>query len=120
MVNGKKVVVIVDISTDVDENCDRNPIVSRGKKLIAKVDLVGVQTLQLGQAQNVKLSYAIDIPRLQFDNEKYCYIDDQLYEISTITKAKEPTHLLLNVAKIENFEIANAIKNWLEAENDNI
>lgn len=114
MVSGKKLVVIADIESVVDkETGDRYKGVTSGKKLALSVELVGVQTAQLGQAQGVNLTYSVEIPRIQYNNEKYCFFDNQLYEISNTTKAKLPTNMLLNVAKLDDIDIENAIKEWL-------
>lgn len=114
MVSGIKYVVIADIESVVDkETGDRYKGVSNGKQLALNVELVGVQTAQLGQAQGVNLSYSVEIPRIQYNNEKYCYFDNQLYEVSSITKAKLPTNMLLNVAKLDDVDIENAIREWL-------
>lgn len=114
MVSGKKLVVIADIESILDkETGDRYKGVTNGKKLALNVELVGVQTAQLGQAQGVNLSYSVEIQRIQYNNEKYCYFDEQLYEISSITKAKLPTNMLLNVEKLDDADIESAIKKWL-------
>ena len=113
MFNGKKEVAIVDVESVQDiATGDREKKVTKGKIVVAKVDLVGVQVQQLGQAQGMNLSYAVEIPRYQYDQEKYVFFDDQLYVIVHMTKAKSPTNMLLNVAKLKEKEIADAIRTW--------
>lgn len=114
MITGKKLVVIADVESVFDvETGDRSKQVTHGNKIVATVELVGVQTAQLGQSQGVNLLYSVEIPRIQYKNEKYCFWEDQVYVISTIGKAKSPTNMLLNVAKLDDDDIEQAIRNWL-------
>lgn len=114
MITGKKKISIVNIGIRKDsETGDRIKFVESGKTLVANVELVGIQTQQVAQAQNVNLSYQIEISRMQFKNEKYVYFETNLYEIMSISKAKLNTNMNLNVQKIVDAEISNAIESWL-------
>lgn len=115
MITGKKFVIIANISnTQNSTTGDRTKIVTDGKKIVAKVELVGVQTAQLGQTQGFKLDYSVEIARIQYNNEKYVYFDSNIYEIKSMSKAKQETKMLLNVQKLNDSEIKNAIEEWLQ------
>ena len=116
MISGEKAVCIFNIDEDsIDEsNGDRVLKVSDCKELVCFVDLVGVQTQQLGQSQGHKFSYSVEVPRLYYDSEKYCYFDNELYEIQGLGKAKSPSNMLLNVVKSKEQDVLSAIEKWME------
>ncbi len=92
---------------------DRKKYVTSVKVLVCLVDLVGVNTSQIGQLQGFTLSYSVEVPRIQYENEKYLYFDGEVYEIKTLSKAKLPTNMLLNVQKIGDKETKIAIEEWI-------
>lgn len=111
-------VAILNVETIINTSTgDRVKAVTSGHIGVYRVDLVGVQTQQILQAQNVLLSYSVEVPRRIYNNEKYCYFNNQLFEIVIATKAKEPTNMNLNIKKIEDKSLDKVIKNWLEAQN---
>lgn len=115
MISGYKLVILADIESVTDkESGDRYKQVTSARQLALNVELVGVQTQQLGQALGVTLSYSVEIPRIYYNNEKYCYFDNQLYEIKSLSKSKNNTYMNLNVAKLDDSTIENAIQDWLE------
>lgn len=108
-------VAIVDVKSVTNiENGDRTKEVTNGKILVLKVDLVGIQTLQLGQTQGFNLSYSIEIPRYLYNNEKYCFMDNQLYEVRSMSKAKSEANMLLNVSTLEDATVSAAILSWIK------
>lgn len=110
-----KLIVIVDISSAISDNVgNRDTTVTSGLKLICPIDLVGFQTQQLAQQQAYTLDYSITIPRIRYNNQKYCYFDGQLYEVKSIGKAKLPVNMTLNVSILNDSDISNAIEDWLE------
>lgn len=112
---GPQNVAIVDVKSVLKlENGDRTKEVVNGKLLVLKVDLVGIQTMQLGQSQGFTLSYSVEIPRYLYNNEKYCFMENQLYEIRSMSKAKIETNLLLNVSIMEDTTITEAILSWIK------
>ena len=117
MITGKKMVVLADIKSVLDPNTgDRVKAVEHAKKLVSTVELVGVQTAQLGQSQGFNLAYSVIVNRVHYSNEKYLYFDNTLYEIKSISKAKSPTEMLLNVQRLTDGEIKDAIEKWLNPE----
>jgi len=117
MITGKKMVVLADIKSVLDPNTgDRVKAVEHAKKLVSTVELVGVQTAQLGQSQGFNLAYSVIVNRVHYSNEKYLYFDNTLYEIKSISKAKSPTEMLLNVQRLTDGEIKSAIEKWLNPE----
>lgn len=114
MITGKKMVVLADIKSVLDPNTgDRVKAVEHAKKIVSTVELVGVQTAQLGQSQGFNLAYSVIVNRVHYSNEKYLYFDNTLYEIKSISKAKSPTEMLLNVQRITDGETKSAIERWL-------
>lgn len=114
MITGKKLLVLANVeSVQNSETGDRIKEVTKGKKLVNTVELVGVQTAQLGQAQGFNFNYSVEILRVQYSKEKYLYFDGDLYEIKSTGKAKEKTKMLLNVQQSGDAEIKQAIVRWL-------
>lgn len=114
MITGKKLIVIANVETVQDPATgDRTKEVTKGKKIAKTVELVGVQTSQLGQAQGFNLNFSVEVLRIDYNNEKYLYFDKNLYEIKSTGKAKEKTKMLLNVQKFGDSEIKSAIERWL-------
>jgi len=114
MITGKKLYALVNIGSEVDPlTGDRVKMVTSGKKLVDNVELVGVNTAQLGQAQGFNLSFSVEIFRAFYGHEKYLYFDGNVYEIKHLSKAKQPLKMLLNVQKIQDAEIKAAIERWL-------
>ena len=114
MLTGHKRVIITDIeSRTANASGDRKKYVTSAKVLVCLVDLVGVNTSQIGQLQGFTLSYSVEVPRIQYENEKYLYFDGAVYEIKTLSKAKLPTNMLLNVQKIGDKETKIAIEEWI-------
>jgi hypothetical protein len=114
MITGKKLYALVNIGSEVDPlTGDRVKMVTSGKKLVDNVELVGVNTAQLGQSQGFNLAYSVEIYRAFYNNEKYLYFDNNLYEIKSLSKAKEPTKMLLNVQKLQDADIKKAVEDWI-------
>ena len=114
MITGKKLIVLANIETaQGGGTADRIKRVTGGKKLIESVELVGVQTAQLGQAQGFNLALSVEVQRIHYDNEKYLYFSGRLYEIKSISKAKSPAKMLLNVQTFDDRETKSAIERWL-------
>lgn len=115
MITGYKRVVLVDVkSIQKQQNGDRYFDVEKYKVLSLKVDIVGLQTMQLGQAVGQTFSFSIEIPRIQYDNERYCFFESKLYEIKTFSKAKKEQNMLLVVSKVEDEILLRTITKWLE------
>ena len=116
MLTGRKQVVLADIeSTQNTSNGDRTKRVTRAKVLAAMVELVGVNTAQLGQVQGFRLTYSVEVDRVQYDGEKYLYFDDTLYSVGTLGKAGSPAKMLLNVSVQNDTAAVQAIKEWMDA-----
>ena len=114
MFSNKKKVVLCDIGSVVDaETGDRTIGVLNARKIIGSVDLVGVQTQQLAQLQNMNFQYSIVIDRMYYHNQKYLYMDNNLYKIGGLGKAKLSKDCTLNVVVFEDENIKNAIEVWL-------
>lgn len=114
MLTGKKAVAVVDIDTVKDtETGDRKDTVTRGIYGTYTVELVGVNTAMLGQSQGFNLSYSVILPRINYNNEKYVYFDDELYEVKTLSKAANANDMTLNVQKLTDADKATVIKEWI-------
>ena len=116
MITGKKLLVLANVeSVQNAETGDRTKEVTNGKKIAGTVELVGVQTAQLGQVQGFNFNYSVEVLRVHYNKEKYLYFDSDVYEIKTTGKAKEKNKMLLNVQKFEDTETKSAIERWLNA-----
>lgn len=114
MVSGPTRVIIADVGTEADYRFNRSKDIRSAKCLVLNIDFVGIQTQQLGQTQGYKLSYSIEIPRIHYNAEVYCYFDNEVYEVVSISKAKKSTNMLLNVAKKKDDELAELFKKWIK------
>lgn len=109
----KKYLILADCGTVLNSvNGDRTFAVTSGRKIICSKDLVGVYTQQIATAQNIVFSNTFEIDRQLYNDEKYCYQNGNVYEIKGLSKAKSGNHLLLNVVKVENEDVKNAIESW--------
>lgn len=115
MITGKKLVSIVNVGTTLDPvTGDRLKGVTDGRRLALTVELVGVQTAQLGQAQGFNLAYSVEVGRVYYNNEKYVYFDDELYEIKSTGKAKTAAKMLIHVQKLSDADIRAAVVRWID------
>ena len=114
MITGKKFLVLANVeSVQNPETGDRTKEVTKGKKLVNTVELVGVQTAQLGQVQGFNFNYSVEVLRVQYGKEKYLYFDGDLYEIKSTGKASTKTKMLLHVQQSGDNEIKEAVERWL-------
>jgi hypothetical protein len=121
MITGKKLYVLANVNSVLDDQTgDRIKVVTRGRKLINNVELVGVNIAQLGQQQGFNLTFSVKIYRVYYNGEKYLYFGGNLYEIKSLAKADMPTKMLLNVQKLDDADVKKAIEDWLQGgvEND--
>ena len=117
MLTGHKQVVLADIESGTQNATtgDREKRVTRARVLAANVELVGVNTAQLGQVQGFKLKYSITVGRVQYSGEKYLYFDGSLYAVATLSKAKSAAEMLLNVEEVNDGAAKAAIEEWSNA-----
>ena len=117
MLTGNKRVVLADVSASQQDakTGDRSKKVTNAKAIACTVELVGVNTAQLGQMQGFTLSFSIIVPRVQYASEKYLYFDKAAYEIKTFGKAKSESEMLLNVQKCDDKAVQAAIEEWIDA-----
>lgn len=114
MLTGVKRVVIADTeSVQNPINGDRKKRVTRAKVIAATVELVGIQTAQLAQVQGFNLSFSVEVNRVLYGHEKFMYFDGELYEIKTMSKAKSPVNMLLNVQISSDTSAKAAIEEWI-------
>lgn len=117
MLTGHKQIVIADIGSDNQDitTGDRKKRVKRARVLAASVELVGVNTAQLGQVQGFKLKYSVTVGRVQYSGEKYLYFDGNLYAVATLSKAKSAAKMLLNVEEVNDGAAKSGIEEWINA-----
>ncbi len=114
----RKVIVLADMNSSVldVETGDRKTVVKDGKIFVAKFELVGIQTAQLGQVQGVDYDWSVEILKFHYyDNFEYLYADEKLYKIENVTKAKNPQNVLLQISAVTNSTILEAIQAWKES-----
>lgn len=114
MISKKKLILLCDFENQVDaETGDRKKVVVNARKFIGSKELVGVQTQILSQLQNMSFQYSIVIDRMFYNNQKYLYIDNKVYVISSIAPASLDKDCKLNVSVIQDEDLENAIKEYL-------
>ena len=94
-------------------NGDRKKRVTQAKVIVATVELVGINTAQLAQVQGFNLSYSVEVNRVLYGKEKFLYFDGELYEVKTMSKAKSPVDMLLNVQLSNDRSAKAAIEEWI-------
>lgn len=115
MYSNKKLIVICDLQSVQDDNTgDRTISVLNATKVIGQKDLAGVQTQTLAQMQNMIVSYSVIIDRMFYNNQKYLYVDNNLYKIQNVTPAKLAKDCKLNIVEFYDSNIINAIEEWLQ------
>ena len=113
MFNEQRLVVLCDVETQQDKDTgDRKKVVVNSTTIIAKKTLAGVQTQQLGQLQNMSFQYSVEIDRMYYNEQKYLYMDNKVYEIKTLTPARLPKDCKLNVIAIADKDIEKAIQEF--------
>ena len=114
MFTNRKYVVICNINTETDiDTGDLTYTVANVTKCMVDEDLVGVQTQQLAQIQNMTFNYSIVVDRMFYNNQKYLWLENQLYEIKGLGLAKLPKDCKLNVTILHDENIENAIRGYL-------
>lgn len=114
MFTNKRYLILVDINSTVNTSTgDRTLTVANGQKIICNKNLVGLQTQQFGQSQGFIFNNSLEIDKMYYNNQKYCYVDSKLYEVKGISKAKLEKDMLLNVVEIVDNKITTAITTWL-------
>ena len=115
MFSEQRLVMLCDVDTLQDEETgDRKRVVVHAIKLIGKKNLAGVQTQQLGQLQNMTFQYTIEIDKMYYQGQKYLWFENGLYEVKTLTPAKLPKDCKLNIVKLDDADVENAIREYLK------
>jgi hypothetical protein len=110
-----KQVMLCDINSVVDKDTgDRKKTVVNSLKFVGRKNLAGVQTQQLGQLQNMSFQYTIEIDKMFYQGQKYLWFENSLYEVKTLTPAKLPKDCKLNIVKLEDADVENAIREYLK------
>ena len=114
MFSEQRLVMLCDVDTIQDEETgDRKRVVVHALKVIGKKNLAGVQTQQLGQIQNMTFQYTIEIDKMYYQGQKYLWLENGLYEVKTLTPAKLPKDCKLNIVKLKDADVENAIREYL-------
>lgn len=114
MLSNKKFLILCDLLSSIDVNSgDRRRKVINAKQVVGEKLYVGILTQQLAQSQNTVFQYSIEIGKIYFNEQKYLFMDGQVYEIRNISPAKSLENCKLNVVKIVDEDILKAIKEWV-------
>ena len=107
--------VICNLTTETDpETGDKIKSVVDGKICVCNKDLVGVQVQQLAQNQNMIFNNSLEIDRMFYNEQKYCYCDNQLYEIKGVGKGSKQHLMKLNVVKNDDADIKKIVEEWIK------
>lgn len=116
MLTGNNRIIIADTESVLDETTgDRTKRVARARAYAAAVDLVGIVTAQVGQVQGFQLTHSVPLKRIWYNGEKYLYFGGTLYEVKSMSKAKSPADMLLNVQESTDGAAKTAIEDWIHA-----
>lgn len=116
MFSNIRYLVLFDTQTDIDaETGDQIKVVVSGRIIICNKDLVGVQVQQLAQSQNMIFNNSLEIDRMFYTEQKYCYCDNMVYEIKGVGKGSKPHLMKLNVVKNNDSELKEIIEGWVDA-----
>lgn len=115
MFSSKRLIVICDINTTQDkETGNRKKVVDNACKVVCNKDLVGIQTQQLAQSQNMVFQYTLELDRMFYNNQKYLYLEKGVYEIKNIAKGSKPHLCKLSVTALHDEDIKRAIEEYLQ------
>lgn len=110
----RKFIILCNLTAETDaETGDKKKSVVDGQIYICDKDLVGVQVQQLAQSQNMIYNNSLEIDRMFYSEQKYCYCDNQLYEIKGIGKGSKQHLMKLNVVKNDDAEIKQIVEEWM-------
>lgn len=116
MFSNVRYLVVCNLKSDIDaESGDTIKSVVDGKITICNKDLVGVQVQQLAQSQNMTFNNSLEIDRMFYNEQKYCYVDNLVYEIKGVGKGSKPHLMKLNVVKNDDAELKEIIEEWINA-----
>ena len=108
--------VIFNLTTETDvDTGDKKKSVVDGRVCICNKDLVGIKVQQLAQSQNMIFNNSLEIDRMFYNEQKYCYCDNSLYEIKGIGKGSKQHLMKLNVVKNDDADIKQVIEEWINA-----
>ena len=115
MFTNKKFVVICDVNQEQDPDT-LDPIyeVVSATQCMTSEELVGIQTQQLAQIQNMNFNYSIVVDRMFYNEQKYLWMGNRLYEIKNASPAKLPKDCKLQVVALQDGDIEQAIREYLE------
>ena len=114
MFTNKKFVVICDVNQEQDpDTLDPIYTVASATKCMGSVELVGVQTQQLAQIQNMNFNYSIVVDRMFYNEQKYLWLENHLYVIKNVSPAKLPKDCKLQVVALHDAGIEEAIRGYL-------
>jgi len=114
--NGFNAVILADLSTSQDITTgERLTRVEKAVIVSAYVDLVGLATQQFGQAQGFNLAYSLEMERYKYNGEKYAFMQNTLYEVKSLSKAKMPNKMNLNIQQLDDVDKKQAVEDWKNA-----
>jgi hypothetical protein len=112
MWSDKVKVTICDIASQVDtETGDRIKVFQTQKTVICDKLLVGVVTQQLAQTQSMTFSFALDIDKMYYNEQKYVYLKSKLYEVKNVTTGTRLQNCKLLVSENDDKDIKPQLRN---------
>lgn len=88
-------------------------VVSR-VKLNGEKSTVGMSTFWGAAAINITLDFTVMIRARMYKNQKYIYMENELYEVYNVAKADNPINLRLNVRELKDSELKELIEDVME------
>lgn len=113
MIQGRGSAAILDIETVQNmETGMREPKVTRARVVPGRFQKVGQNTYWQSHAANVTLSFSVRIRAAFFNEEKYVARGGELFEIVNIGKTETVNEILLNVKRISDESLEQAVRQW--------
>ena len=108
-------VILFDVETIQDDTTgDRTKNVVSLRKLNGEKTNVGMSTFWSAAGVNVNLDHSVNIRSRMYQNQKYLYMEQKLYEVYNVGKADDPINIRLNVRQIKDNELKELIIDALE------
>lgn len=93
---------------------EREKTVVTRVKLNGEKSTVGMSTFWSAASANINLDYTVTIRSRMYKNQKYIYMENELYEVYNVAKADNPVNLRLNVRELKEKELKELIEDVME------
>lgn len=108
-------ITLIDVGTvQNDTTGERTVSVTNYRKLNGEKTNVGMSTFWSAAAANVQLDFSVNIRARMYGEQKYCVIQNKLYEIYNVAKSDDQVNTKLNIRQVSDIELKEAVLDALE------